>query len=702
MILNQTQENPAVLSNVGEIGEFRIRNSAKAFSILSSGLYANKIRAIVRELSCNAVDSHAAAGKTDVPFELHLPSTFEPWFAVRDFGTGLNHDQVTNIYTTYFESTKTESNAFIGALGLGSKSPFSYTDNFTVTAIQDGTKRIYSAFINEAGVPSVALMETVSTQEANGVEVKFSVADRYDFDKFQQEARSVFLYFKLKPTVVGVSNFSFSELGYKERDIIPGVHQTNDSRRSRAVMGNIAYPIEVPNSDTNLGELARLLNCGLEIHFDIGDLDFQASREGLSYIPSTIGAIRKKLEDLNSQLAIHVADRANAIDNLWERALYLQDNSRDDLWSAAINKYANDTKFVMVDTANRYHFLRTMKVTEEDLRKKYNMVVRGFSTQNGYGVAKTKNYKAEHEYANGTTSNVWQFVPRKNTVFVRNDTKTGAVERAKFHFTQDRKTERVVYVMDAFEKTLPIDFAGFLAEINNPPVVIDASTMEKKVVERSNMNKVGVLHLTSREENYRSKVVWEEARTTFVDTETYYYLPLSNFTADSKMYPDVLRASMLKSGIKDIAKINIYGVRKNHIENVKSNPNWINLEVFLKDRLAQITDAELAKMSLSLVDGHDVFKYTRDIVSQLGTNSPARKLNEKMVGVSKDKEFDPASLERLLREYAKPAKVTDHLDSIQKECESVMDRYPLLRCLSGYRNDKAAIAQYVNLIDNQN
>jgi hypothetical protein len=107
-------------------------------------------------------------------------------------------------------------------------------------------------------------------------------------------------------------------------------------------------------------------------------------------------------------------------------------------------------------------------------------------------------------------------------------------------------------------------------------------------------------------------------------------------------------------------------------------------------------------MSLSLVDSHEVFKYTRDIASQLGTDSPARKLNEKMVGVSKDKNFDPAALERLLRTYAKPAKVTDHLDSIQKECESVMDRYPLLRCLSGYRNDKAAIAQYVNLIDNQN
>ena len=130
MKLIQNNDNQPILSNVGETGEFRIRNSAKAFSILSSGLYANKIRAIIRELSCNAVDSHVAAGKADVPFEVHLPTALSPWFSIRDFGTGLSHEQVTKIYTTYFESTKTDSNDFIGALGLGSKSPFSYTNNF--------------------------------------------------------------------------------------------------------------------------------------------------------------------------------------------------------------------------------------------------------------------------------------------------------------------------------------------------------------------------------------------------------------------------------------------------------------------------------------------------------------------------------------------------------------------------------------------
>ena len=169
MILNNAPQNEAVLSNVGEIGEFRIRNSAKAFNILSSGLYANKIRAIIRELSCNAIDSHTAAGKLDTQFEVHIPNALEPHFSIRDFGTGLTHEQVTNIYATYFESTKTDSNAFIGALGLGSKSPFSYTDNFTVTAIKDGKKGIYSAFINGEGVPSIALMMSEDTDEHAGV-----------------------------------------------------------------------------------------------------------------------------------------------------------------------------------------------------------------------------------------------------------------------------------------------------------------------------------------------------------------------------------------------------------------------------------------------------------------------------------------------------------------------------------------------------
>jgi hypothetical protein len=260
--------NEVVLSNVGTTGEFRIRNSAKAFKILSDGLYSNKIRAIIRELSCNAVDSHVGAGKADIPFEVHLPTVLEPWFSVRDFGLGLDGDQVVNIYTTYFESTKTDSNAFIGALGLGSKSPFSYTENFTVTAIKNGVQRIYSAFINEVGVPSIAEMSEELTDEGNGVEVKFSVTDKYDYQSFRNEAHAVFKWFEHKPTITGVAEFEHRSPQYKEKNVVPGVHVgTDDHSSSTAIMGNIAYPLNnIPEAEKHFGDLASLLSCGLVLH----------------------------------------------------------------------------------------------------------------------------------------------------------------------------------------------------------------------------------------------------------------------------------------------------------------------------------------------------------------------------------------------------------------------------------------------------
>ena len=144
--------------NTGMEKTFKIQANSRAFQILSSNLYANKIKAVIRELSCNALDSHVAAGRVGTPFDVHLPSNMEPYFSVQDYGLGLTHDQIMSIYTTYFESNKTGTNDLIGGLGLGSKSPFSYASSFDVTSTHDGVARSYAMFINEVGHPSVAYM----------------------------------------------------------------------------------------------------------------------------------------------------------------------------------------------------------------------------------------------------------------------------------------------------------------------------------------------------------------------------------------------------------------------------------------------------------------------------------------------------------------------------------------------------------------
>jgi hypothetical protein len=127
MKLSHRGEEKATTSGGSSLGRYRIAQSKAAFETMSSRLYSDKIRAVLRELSCNAWDAHVAADKADVPFEIHLPTDFQPYFEVKDYGTGMSHRDIVDLFCTYFGTNKSDSDKFIGALGLGSKSPFCLT-----------------------------------------------------------------------------------------------------------------------------------------------------------------------------------------------------------------------------------------------------------------------------------------------------------------------------------------------------------------------------------------------------------------------------------------------------------------------------------------------------------------------------------------------------------------------------------------------
>jgi hypothetical protein len=720
MILNNAPQDQAVLSNVGEVGGFKIKASAKAFNILSSGLYANKIRAIIRELSCNAVDSHVAAGKTETPFDVHLPNSLEPWFAIRDYGTGLSHDQVTNIYTTYFESTKTASNEFIGALGLGSKSPFSYTDNFTVTAIQDGKKGIYTAFINGDGVPSIALMMTEDTDEPSGVEVKFSVNETYDFSKFRDEARQVYTYFKLKPVVSGYKDFTFNLVDYESQNIVPGVHAQRGGHNSKAIMGNIAYPIDVPNADKVLGDLRGLLGCALEMHFGIGELDFQASREGLSYIPSTIDAIKAKLEAVNAALTVVLAKEADDISNPWERALFLKNKRDSALWSAAVIKYVTDNATPLINLGNdRWDFFIKNSVSVEDLNKKYNIAVTAFS-HSGNSTTAT-NCKSEYDYvkqADGNSVSVhkWRFHIDRGTRFVVNDLKVGATERSKFHWknTPKEKTEahnQTVFVLSREDKTKPMDTKAFFEAIHNPPSqwIVNASSLKEKTRVSGSLKNVSILELQERGSGgyYRAKeMVWRDAgkADSFDTNTTHYYLPLSGFSPISKVGAtfDVKRFySDLKDCGVSTLKVHVYGVRKSDLEFIQSQKNWINIEDHIASELSKLDNKLTMSMVLNTVDNFNLLQYNSNIVYNVeSADSPYVKLVKQFMGFEKIR-YSEQSLKNLCHLYAKNATFNPQttVDKFEAECKKVSNHYPLLQYLRSAPSEE--VSAYINLIDTQ-
>jgi hypothetical protein len=188
--------------------QFKIATNSKIFSILSDSIYVQKIDAVIRELCCNAYDAHIES-RQDRRFLVKLPNDLDPEFKVRDFGFGLSHEDMS-MYTTYGESTKSSSNAYIGAFGIGAKSPFAYTNTFNVTSYQNGKGKAYSMFV-EDGAPQMTLMGEFETDEPSGLEVFFPVR-LSDIRDFQDKAIRILAFMADRLEVSGVPDRWHEEL----------------------------------------------------------------------------------------------------------------------------------------------------------------------------------------------------------------------------------------------------------------------------------------------------------------------------------------------------------------------------------------------------------------------------------------------------------------------------------------------------------
>lgn len=302
--------NNILSTNISGGKDFSIKASAKAFKILSSSIYENKIKAIIREVSCNAVDGHNMAGKHNVPFSVHIPTRLEPFFSVQDFGVGLSEDDVYDIFTTYFESTKTDSNDVIGAMGLGSKSPFSYVDQFTVISVFDGVESTYVCYIGDSGAPHVSKVSEEPTAEENGVTVKVEVAES-DIYKFEYEAREVYKWFVVPPTI---NTFEVETIVPENEDyfFVTGGGLI-------AWMGNIAYPVPTKNIDSWYDAERILQHAGtMVVKFDIGELDVSASRESLSLDPITLRNLNNKVNGIIKKLHQDIQDKIDQCEHVSE------------------------------------------------------------------------------------------------------------------------------------------------------------------------------------------------------------------------------------------------------------------------------------------------------------------------------------------------------------------------------------------------
>ena len=325
--------------------QFGIKESGLShiFNVLRNQLYSDKVLAVIREYSCNAVDAHVEIGKAEVPVKIVLPTQLTPEFKVRDYGRGLTEKEIAEIYAMYGESTKRGSNDQIGQLGLGCKSAFAYGDNFIINSFMDGTKTTYNAFIDPSDIGQISIMGREKTNEKSGVEIVIPVKSD-DFQEFYDKAVTLFKHFKVVPDVRGANRDDLKRQLEKSKVVIEKDNWRLVEGDSHAIMGNISYPLD--SGALNIGwqdERAELLSSGVEIDFAIGDLEISASREALQYTDRTKKAIIDILETILKALPDALGEKFKECETLWDAKMLYNDAFKHGGFGGKIKKIV-DTK----------------------------------------------------------------------------------------------------------------------------------------------------------------------------------------------------------------------------------------------------------------------------------------------------------------------------------------------------------------------
>jgi anti-sigma regulatory factor (Ser/Thr protein kinase) len=326
----------------GQVESFGMSEDAELYHILSSALYSRKKEAAVREILCNAWDSHVENEITDIPVEVTLT---DDKLTVRDFGAGIPPEKIKPVYGTYGRSTKQHDGRQTGGFGLGSKAPFAYTDHFEVVSLHNEQRTIYKMSQSNAevgGKPSITTIVSVPTDES-GLQVSFNLKNREDRHEFETLIRRIVemgdMNVTLNNSPLPTIPFCESPLGFmlvrKER-----FFRSNSALSTEAVYvryGHVVYPLKEDDRIAHLYDEVLIflatLNAPGEQHYGRrgGDwvlvleaephsISVVPSREDLSMTDKTVGTLsemlrkfmgyaRGRLEDTMTEMFTDAVDK---------------------------------------------------------------------------------------------------------------------------------------------------------------------------------------------------------------------------------------------------------------------------------------------------------------------------------------------------------------------------------------------------------
>lgn len=553
-----------------ESRQFNIAATAEAFRILSDGLYSDKVTAILRELGTNAADAHIEAGTWDKPFAVHLPNDSQPWLKLRDYGTGMDHEKVMSLYSTYFGTDKLNNPNVVGQLGLGSKSPLSYTRSFNVTSYKDGVKNQYVIMLNEDRLPEINHLPDQSgpSTEPNGVEIQIAVR-RNDFYEFAEKAANVYRYFTKRPQVTGNPRFKIEEREVMVEGKGWRIYQGHGS--AKAIMGNIAYPIQGDKVHDVTSHQRTILNINIEVDFPIGALEFTPSRETLSYKKRTSETLRNRLDEIIAEVNAEVSKRFANCKSLWEARVLAHTMFWDTDSDLRNLQQLADIGTVMYQgqpiMGQQLHFDKLTGIEASSFTS---------VTKHRYS-CEVINCKIKR------TNDRKYFTPKKGIAWVEVDLPRGSYARC----------EDMVRRKDAVEVNL-LSFAtvesrkAFCEAMGlTGDEFIKVSSLPKPAVQRGvfHQSTSQVYKHTGSTSEYRYYKYWKEESVDLADGGVYVEMRRNKAYIDGKIVDPQLIGQMIEHLAAVGHKIEVIGVRPTVAKQFRHSDDWVDVFTYVKNVL---------------------------------------------------------------------------------------------------------------------
>jgi hypothetical protein len=724
--------------------DFRILASKTAFSILSSGLYNDKITAIIRELSSNAYDSHVAAGKKEVPFEIHLPNNFEPYFTVRDFGIGLSDADVKELYCTYFASAKSNSNLFIGALGLGSKSPFCYTEGFTVISRFEGKARTYTAFIGEEGTPNILgpLSKEDIPEDEKGLEISFPVKIT-DCEEFRDKTAKILEFFDPKPN-------TNMPVVYEKTDYILtgkdwGIRKVEfsyaiDNTRTRAVQGMVPYVVGNLNNSKVTETHKSLLQMELDLFFDIGDLSVAASREALSNDEATVTNILRLLDRVNEEIIQKVKEELLKAKTPWEARLKIHELSQighlKGIVNDAFNRGAFDGIYQVVLSKeapfiNQYEFL---DVTIKRYRRRMNSDKCYVANEFEVDYEHRKEIAAKIKAGEQCYSSKVPFTVHPGTRFVVGDVDFGGERYLQYYVNQSRDLEDVYYITKSHKsvttKEVEINALQILHTLGNPPSILLSTLKEQyktvvKEIEKKPQVIRNLLYFDPASDYQRAsdggyikagwRNAWKTADSKNLPKTPKYYVPLKRLKPTTVRYDYADSFWGFVTAVREANLIpfepgeQIYGIPESS-DILKNSGEWIEFSEAVFTTLKKQMTPEYELKLLIVKEGFrtQLDELSNKLIKELDDNSPLRVFMKELAEVRKISKRKANAMLEVIHSASYHNKYTmASITPFAQRWKRLEERYPLLLCIdynnaTDHRSDhkiSRAIIDYIKLID---